>query len=197
MRYVRHAGLAMAALCLAPSQAQAQQMPSATAVPAKWRTNAEMTAIFDADQADRADAMKIDWSQVWPRDQARAARTKALLDSGALESGEDFYHAAFVFQHGIKPDDYLLAHALAIVAVARGRGDATWIAAATLDRYLRNIGQKQIYGTQFSSKPGSPVTQDPYDRTLLSDALRVATGVPVQAAQEERRQTIERERAAK
>lgn len=195
MRYVRHAGLAMTALCLAPSQAQAQQMPSATAVPAKWRTNAEMTAIFDADQADRADAMKIDWSMVGPRDQARAARTKALLDSGALESGEDFYHAAFVFQHGRTPEDHLLAHVLAIVAVARGRSDATWIAAATLDRYLQDIGQKQIYGTQFGWRQGAPVTQDPYDRTLVSDALRKATGVPVQAAQEERRKMLERDRA--
>jgi hypothetical protein len=31
--------------------------------------------------------------------------------------GEDFYHAAFVFQHGQRPDDFLKAHLLARVAI--------------------------------------------------------------------------------
>jgi len=108
----------------------------------RWKTNVEMTAIFNADQADRS-SLAVDWSIVRPRDEARAARTKALLDEGLLASGDDYYHAAFVFQHGAQPNDYLLAHALAMVAVARGRRDATWIAAATLDRYLQRIGQQQ------------------------------------------------------
>lgn len=160
-----------------------------------WRTNAEMTAIFDADQSDRQSP--IDWSVVGPRDAARAARTKILLDSGALESADDYYHAAFLFQHGSESNDYLLAHTLAMIAVARGRPDASWIAAATLDRYLQRIGQKQIFGTQFRPGTDLPVTQDPYDRSLLSDAIRRAVGVPPLAAQEERRKKIEAEREKK
>jgi hypothetical protein len=154
-------------------------------------TNAEMTALFEADQAARADPARIDWAVVGPQDAARQKRTKALLDAGALNSGDDFWHAAFIFQHGGKPEDYLLAHSLAIIAAARGRPDATWIAAATLDRYLQAIGQKQVYGTQYMSRPGQPTTQEPYDRALLSDALRTATGVPVQAEQEKRRAEFE------
>jgi hypothetical protein len=161
-----------------------------------WRTNAEMTAIFDADQSDRS-TPAIDWNVVGPRDDARAARTKVLLDTGALASADDYYHAAFLFQHGSKPDDYLLAHTLAMIAVARGRPDATWIAAATLDRYLQRIGQKQIFGTQFQASDASATTQEPYDRHLLSDALRQALGVPPIAAQEKRRQKIEEERTKK
>ncbi len=161
-----------------------------------WRTNSEMTAIFDADQADRASPV-IEWSVVGPRDQARAARTKAMLDGGLLASGEDYYHAAFVFQHGSVPNDYLLAHTLAMIAVARGRPDANWIAAATLDRYLQRIGQKQIFGTQFGYSGNSATTQDPYDRQLLSDAIRKAIGVPPIAAQEERRKEIEASRTKK
>jgi hypothetical protein len=156
-------------------------------------TNVEMTAIFDADQADRAAGAAIDWSAVGPRDQARQARTLALLNAGALHSGDDYWHAAFVFQHGAQPNDYLLAHTLAVIAAARGRPDAAWIAAATLDRYLQNIGRPQIYGTQFRSRPGQPTNQEPYDRTLVSDALREALGVPPQAAQERRREEIEAE----
>ena len=149
-------------------------------------SNPEMTAIFAADQADRQ-GDQIDWAVVRPRDEARRARTLALLNSGALQSGEDFYHAAFLFQHGGDPNSYLMAHTLAVIAAARGRPDATWIAAATLDRYLQSIGQKQIYGTQFISHRGQSTTQEPYDRTLVSDALRQALGVPAQADQERQR----------
>ncbi|HEX7693319.1 MAG TPA: hypothetical protein VF409_02455 [Sphingomonas sp.] len=125
-----------------------------------WRTNAEMTAIFDSDQSDRQSPV-IEWSAVGSRDLARKGRTKALLDAGLLASGDDYYHAAFVFQHGSEPNDYLLAHTLAMIAVARGRPDANWIAAATLDRYLQRIGQKQIFGTQFTYSNTSATTQDP------------------------------------
>ena len=165
------------------------------AIDQHWPTNAEMTAIFDADQADRS-STAIDWSLVGPRDHARAARTKTLLDDGALASADDYYHAAFVFQHGAEPNDYLLAHTLAMIAVARGRPDANWIAAATLDRYLQRIGQNQIFGTQFVFGK-SETTQDPYDRQLLSDAIRKAVGVPPIAAQEERRKAIEAGRTKK
>jgi hypothetical protein len=167
-----------ALLAVAPPAAVEPQSPEPS--------NAEMAAIFKADQAARG-AAKIDWAVVGREDEARRLRTKALLDAGQLRSADDFWHAAFVFQHGSKPEDFLLAHTLAIIAAARGRKDATWIAAATLDRYLRNMGQKQIYGTQFVMVPGEPTTQEPYDRTLVSDALRTALGVPVLAEQEKRR----------
>lgn len=118
-------------------------------------TNAEMTAIFDADQADRQRGPNIDWKIVGPADQRRQARTQAMLDAGLLHSGEDYYHAAFVFQHGSEPGDYLKAHALAVIAAARGKPSAAWIAAATLDRYLQSIGQPQVYGTQFQTRDGT------------------------------------------
>lgn len=157
-------------------------------------TNVEMTAIFDADQADRHIA-NIDWSIVGPADKKRRARTQQLLDSGALQSGEDFYNAAFVFQHGSEPDDFLKAHLLAIIAIARGKPGAVWIAAATLDRYLLNIGKPQVLGTQFRLPKDTPVTQEPYDRALVSDAMRNALHVPSIAEQEARRRRDE-ERAS-
>lgn len=171
----------------ATATAQTSPAPAATAAP----TNAEMTAIFTADQADRDAGPNVNWMEVRPRDLARRARTKALLDSGALQSGDDYFHAAFVFQHGDDASDYLLAHTLAVVAIARGRQDATWIATAALDRYLQRIGQKQVFGTQYLRKEGEPWTQEPYDRTLVSDRLRAALGVPDQAAQDRRRQELD------
>jgi len=149
--------------------------------------SAEMVRIFDADQADRQDPDKIDWAVVGKADAARRAATRRLLDGGKLHTGEDYQQAAFVFQHGEGSDDYLLAHTLAMVAVAKGAGEALWIACATLDRYLRSIDKPQVYGTQFSGKPGGEVTQDPYDRTLVSDTLRRQLGVPSLAEQERQR----------
>jgi hypothetical protein len=105
-----------------------------------------------------------------------------------------FQRAAYVFQHGDTPDDYLLAHTLAMVAVARGQSGAVWIASATLDRYLNSIHQPQIYGTQFRTKPNEPATQEPYNRTLISDALRRQLRVPSQAVQEEQRKRYDAER---
>ncbi|THD36139.1 MAG: hypothetical protein E7773_09430 [Sphingomonas sp.] len=183
-------GLIAALLLVVPASAYAQTQPAAA--PA-YTTNAEMTAIFTADQGDRDAGPRIDWAAVRPRDAARRARTRALLDSGALQSGDDFYHAAFVFQHGDAADDCLLAHTLAVVAIARGRRDATWIATATLDRYLQRIGQKQVFGTQYTRAPDQPWTQEPYDRALISDRLRAALGVPDQAAQDRKRQAMDAE----
>jgi len=81
-----------------------------------------------------------------------------------------------------------------MVAVKKGRGNAIWIAAATLDRYLQSIHQPQIYGTQFLTPPDRPATQEPYDRALISDALRRALGVPTQSAQEEQRKAYDAQR---
>jgi hypothetical protein len=150
-------------------------------------TNVEMTAIFDADQADRR-AEHIDWSIVSPADKKRQVRTEKLLSSGALQSGDDFYHAAFVFQHGSVADDYLKAHLLAMIAAARGKPGAVWIASATLDRYLQAIGKSQVLGTQYKISKGTPATQEPYDRVLVSDAMRQALLVPPISYQEYTRQ---------
>jgi len=155
-------------------------------------TNAEMTAIFDADQADRR-ATKIDWSVVGPADEKRRARTEELLNSGALQSGDDFYHAAFLLQHGAAPDDYLKAHLLAMVAIARGKPRATWIASATLDRYLQSIGKPQLLGTQFSLSPNTAASQEPYNRALVPDAMRKALRVPSIAEQEKQRLEMEQQ----
>jgi hypothetical protein len=156
-----------------------------------WPSNPAMTRLYDEDQAARQDAAHIDWKIVGPQDAVRREATRKLLESGALRSGDDFWNAAYLFQHGDKAEDYLLAHGLAIIAATKGRRDAAWIAAASLDRYLQQIGQKQIYGTQFATPRSGPVSQEPYDRAIISDAMRLASGVPPQALQERQRKQME------
>jgi hypothetical protein len=184
-------------LVLAQSPAP-QQNPSTT-VP----TNIHQ--LFIDDQAERTvrGAIFKYGPDVNSRDAIRRVEAKLLLAAGELKTAQDFHDAAFIFQHGHSPDDYLLAHILAIEAVIKGDASSKWIAAATLDRYLQAIGQKQVFGTQYLSKSylyllqhkddpdavNSPeaqqkgMTQDPYDRTLVPDALRGDFCVPIQVAQ--------------
>jgi hypothetical protein len=154
------------------------------------QNNTEMAAIFAADQAIRHVAPerftdRAFVTEMLAADAARRVQTRALLDAGALQTGEDYRAAAFVFQHGSTPEDYLLAHTLAIAATARG-ADGSWIAAATLDRYLQMTDKPQIFGTQTRKTRDAPATLEPYDRALVPDSLRTALAVPPQSEQDAR-----------
>jgi hypothetical protein len=136
------------------------------------------------------------------RDAMRRTEARKLLAAGDLRTAQDFHDAAFIFQHGHDPDDYLLAHILAIEAMIKGDTSSKWIAAATLDRYLQSIGQKQVFGTQSLSKsylyllqhkddPNATsrpeaqqkgYTQEPFDRNLVPDVLRGDFCVPYLAS---------------
>ncbi len=193
----------MRLFCAAVAAATVLGLPVlAAAQDAAPADNAEMAAIYAADQAVRqADpAMFRDRAFVEAMnagDAARRQRSRALLGAGALQTGEDYRAAAFVFQHGSTPDDYLLAHVLAMTGVAKGSPRAAWIAAATLDRYLQSIGRDQIYGTQTRFENGGEPTLEPYDRALLPDAVRAAAGVRALAEQEPRLETLRAAEAAR
>ncbi len=156
------------------------------------QSNTDMTRILDEDQKPRQSAAvsQADWVTINKQDEERRRQVRELLTRGALHTGEDFQNAALVFQHGSTPGDYLLAHTLAMIAVARGSSGALWIATASLDRYLNSIKQPQIYGTQFHNKD-RVWTQEPYDRTVVSDGLRRQLGVPSQAAQQKQLEEYE------
>jgi hypothetical protein len=146
----------------------------------------EIERIYDEDQKDRDGDDKFDLDSVKrfiARDETRRKRVRELLAAGTLKSGKDFEKAAFIFQHGQEPDDFLFAHILAMVAMSKGNEHAVQIAAATLDRYLQKIGRPQVLGTQSGWKDSPPLTQEPYNRDLVSDALREELHVPSQAKQ--------------
>ncbi len=158
-------------------------------------SNPEMKRIFQEDQAVRQNVTGIpaNGAGIAKSDAVRRQQTMHLLTEGALHSAVDFNEAAFVFQHGSTPDDYLLAHTLAMVAVSKGDASALWIASATLDRYLHATKQPQIYGTQFFTRADQPTTQEPFNRTLISDALRKQLGVPSLAEQDKQRESFDKE----
>jgi hypothetical protein len=180
-------------VCLVSMGGSACHQPPASGAVAAV-SNPEMRAIFDDDQQVRQGQTRLSeaqWAAISQGDTARRQRTKALLKADQLHTGEDFREAAFVFQHGDAPGDYLMAHTLAMVAVARGDSSALWIGTAALDRYLHSVHQPQIYGTQFTREGDSPMTQEPYNRDLISDPLRQALGVPSMAAQQEQLKSLQ------
>lgn len=139
----------------------------------------EVHELYLEDQKDRGvGGESLPWDKIEQRDLTRRTRIHELLSAGALQTAEDFHDAAFIYQHGQTPDDYLLAHVLAQVAVQKGDSKSLWISAATLDRYLNSISQSQVFGTQYHSKDDSPVTQEPYSRTLIPDHLGADFCVP-------------------
>jgi hypothetical protein len=149
------------------------------------------------DQDDRIQ----DRPQMSANDALRRKRVHQLLDEGALRTARDFSDAAIIFQHGQEPEDYLLAHVLAMIAVAKGDKNGREIAAITLDRYLQSIGQSQIFGTQYldrtysdglqarncqqksaskktastdqpNAKHPNEIVQEPYNPSFISDSFR-------------------------
>ena len=150
--------------------------------------NTELANMFLEDQAIRDEISKRGgWAKVkddkaflarWQaEDAARLASTRRLLEAGALKSGLDFYRAAFIYQHGQRPEDYLKAHHLAVIAISKGY-DARWISAATLDRYLQAIGKKQVYGTQTRANEVGVYVREPVELGIVSDTERAELNVP-------------------
>lgn len=156
----------------------------------------EMIEMFEADQAIRFElmaamkpgedgkvAMPTDiFERMSSGDRQRYERTLELFNAGALETGLDYYNAAFIFQHGGEPADYLRAHHAAVVSIAKGYDKSTWISAASLDRYLDSIGQEQIYGTQSTIRDGVEARK-PTQAGVITDAERARLGVPPMAAE--------------
>jgi len=152
----------------------------------KVSNNYYVTSLFNSDQTDRKDPSNINWKVLSTRDQERRKNLQKIMNDGGLRTATDYYHAAYIFQHGDNTNDFLLAHCLAITSLSIGNKnpDAAWIAAATLDRFLQRSGKPQIYGTQTTITNGGPPTLEPYDKTLLSDSLRKAAQVPSLKQQE-------------
>ncbi len=160
-------------------------------------------SMLSKEQADKLPS--YDWEKEVPkRDEARREQARTLLAKPG-RSGEEYYYAAYLFQHGQKADDYLFAHILATEAMALGYSRAKWISAATLDRYLQQIGQKQVFGTQYHGENlayylehqhdpdviekfknlSNQQTLEPYASQIVPDNIRAEFCVPTLMLQQQ------------
>jgi len=150
--------------------------------------NLELRHLFADDEHDRgSEPFDVDengkpiphkeWKEspdMMAHDAVRRKRVHEMLNEGMVRTNNDYTWASFIFQHGSTPDDYLLAHALAMVAASRGDKVGRWIAAATLDRYLQSIKQPQVFGTQLVPDAKGQMWQGEYSHELLSNSVRAA-----------------------
>ena len=143
--------------------------------------NETLTAIFEADQADRAAGFQeVDWDQVNARDADRRLRTLEVLRRGTVRTAADFLHAAYVFQHGNTVEDLRLALSLAWVAATIDPTDeeARWLTASAWDRLLKAQDQPQWYGTQIEKFGDSPWQIYEIQAGVITDEDRKHMGVP-------------------
>lgn len=161
--------------------ARTEDAPAPAPVAVAVADNRALAALFRDDQAARKDGGPDLMESL--ADAERREQVRAMLDRDEVRSGKDYWHAGFIFQHGDRPEDFLLAHALATAALSLGEQDGAWLAAASLDRYLVATDRPQIYGTQFIAIPDQATIQSVLDRDLLTDAVRKASRVPPLAEQ--------------
>lgn len=94
-------------------------------------------------------------------------------------SAGDYFDAALLLQDGTVSDDYLLAHVVCTVFIAKeNTRDARWLSAATLDRYLQPVQQQQGFGTQHHGDDNKGYSGEAYDANLFTNAVRTALEVP-------------------
>jgi hypothetical protein len=114
--------------------------------------NAELAKLYQEDQADREGTLQdTQWREVEKRDAERRQRVLEITTQGGAKVADDYYHAAMVFQHGIKPEDHDRANEWCLKALELDPDHpmARWLAAASKDRALMWRGKPQLYGTQF------------------------------------------------
>lgn len=141
--------------------------------------NEELVIIFQEDQADRQpkDGQIMEGSMMRERDMRRQARVMEIYQTDGLKTGQDYFYAAYVMQHGGSTESFLLAHEFSMASLALGYSRARWIAAASYDRLLKSIGRPQRFGTQYSTLGGAGMnlyqTEDG-----VRDSLRTVLKVP-------------------
>jgi hypothetical protein len=150
------------------------------AITASAQSNPELLKLYNEDQKDREKGVsmtKADLDAIAGNDAGRRKRVREMLQAGEVKTPEDYDRAAFIFQHGSEPSDYLLAHVLGMTAMAVDAGPGRWISTATLDRYLKSTGKPQIFGNDLAPNTVS-------DWNLIPEPVRAANCVPSRAEHE-------------
>lgn len=110
------------------------------------------------------------------RSKERRERVAQLYAQGAVQSAQDYYHAALVMLYGEDLAHYELSRSFARRAADMGEGRAWSVVAAAWDRALHARGEPQRFGTQFIRVDGrwSLGQVDP----AVTDGERAMYGVP-------------------
>ena len=84
---------------------------------AKASVNAELTKLYDQDQAGRAHAPQ-DATGASQNDLARRKQVMEIVAQGGAREADDYFHAAAILQHSDKPEELKLAHEWSLKALS-------------------------------------------------------------------------------
>ncbi len=164
--------------------------------------NAELKALYESDQSERQELFRAGFrsgkvlnieleqaaKKVWSADLIRSGKVKQLLKLGHIRTAADYWHAAFIMQHGENIEDIKLAFSFATIAIELEpeAKKYKWISAASWDRILNMRNQPQWYGTQYipDLKTGLKV-QAKIAEGAVKDEERELYGVPTLKESEE------------
>jgi len=142
----------------------------------------ELKDIYEADQSDRRNWEKeeLNWEVIKPRDETRLSRVKELYMNGLLQTSEDLFYGAMIFQHGNSSEDYLRAMELAKKSMELANEEAKYLYPKTEDRYLLSLGKPQIWGTQYiKNSEGAWELKEPFDSSAKTDEERNKFGIDI------------------
>lgn len=114
--------------------------------------NQELVTLYEADReehANQSEANTPEYKAMRVRDLERRERVMKLVSANELQTAEDYYHAAWIMNHGESLDDARNGHKLALRSSELGYRQARWLAAATYDRWQMYQGKPQRYGTNY------------------------------------------------
>lgn len=114
--------------------------------------NQELLSLYQADRRERVNQPQGNTSEykaMRARDLQRRKRVMELMATNELTTAEDYYHAAYIMNHGDTPEDAKHAHTFALRASEFDYQPARWLAAASYDRWQMYQGKPQKYGTNY------------------------------------------------
>lgn len=140
--------------------------------------NVELAKMYQEDQAVRSVPFEsIDWEKVSKQDLQHRVRVAELLKEDKVQTANDYFHAAMIYQHASDKDGYKLAHELSVIGAIKGNKTSIWLSAASWDRFLNSMKENQRFGTQYSSKDGKTFELNTTDE-MVSDSMRKAMSCP-------------------
>lgn len=114
--------------------------------------NEELLALYEADRYEHANQARVntpEYIAMRQRDLERRQRVIEMASANELETAEDYFHAAWIMNHGDTPADAEQAHQFALRSSEMGHRPARWLAAASYDRWQMYQGKPQKYGTNY------------------------------------------------
>ncbi len=116
----------------------------------------ELQTLLKGDQDDRKE-IEANSDKPWPKDRTetmlkndlqRRKRVGEIFGEGCIITPADYAAAAMIYQHGTVPDHFFQTFIWSKRGVELGDSSQKHLMALGIDRYLMNIGQKQLFGSQ-------------------------------------------------